>query len=628
MNPISRERASGYHGFLMLVCLLLSACGGADSGTADTTSADAQGTVDAQRYRRPRTGTTTTTTTTSTTSTNASTASSALTALPTGFVQCAGEWSATTCNFTGTTLLAYGANGSYMTASVRGPFDCSTGNAVIGDPVPGVAKACYVSAAALSSVATAPTTTTTTTTTSPTTTTTTTPSTTNGSTATSPATAVNSGTSGVQGSVSFTSTTADIPNPDRGFYGWAGNDFVNGYDSGSVQSAYNAGQRLVMAKIQLDAYRSTDLPDSFLTTLNSRLASVRSAGMKAVPLFNYDFGASGNDASPAQIKRHLEQLKPVLEANADVIPFMRAGFIGAWGEWHSSASGSSCIGTNAGKVSCASADANRAIVRDALLANVPATTQIGFRYPSDLMKWYPSATQQNRAGMHNDCFQAGPTDSFTYTNTSQRTYIQALTDNTAFGGENCNNAETPLRNTCADILSEGKAYHLSWLNASDWSGFISAWKNGGCYAEVSRSMGYRLQLDALSHDTQVTKGGSLAVNVDLRNVGWARVFSERKLVVTLKHKTSGATISGSAGNLRNLSPQASSSTRVSVGVAIPAGAQAGDYDVYVSAPDIFTSTAGNPKFSVRFANADNASSAQTWDAGSGMFKTGSSVTIN
>jgi hypothetical protein len=542
-------------------------------------------------------------------------------------VQCAGEWSSTSCNFSGQTLLAYGAEGKYYTATVQGPFDCSTGNTVLGDPNPGISKACYVASTALASTATTSTTTTSstpTTTATGTTTTTTTTTTSSGSTGT----AVNSGTSGVQSSVSFASTTTDFPNPDRGFYGWAGNDFVNGYDSAGVQAAYNAGQRLVMAKIQLNSYRTTDLPDSFLSTLSSRFASLRAAGMKAVPLFNYDFSASGNDATPAQIKRHLEQLKPVLEANADIIPYMRAGFIGAWGEWHSSASGSSCIGTNAGQVSCSSADVNRAIVRDALLANVPSSTQIGFRYPSDLIKWYPTATQQSRAGVHNDCFQAGPTDSYTYTSTSQRTYAQALSDNTAFGGENCNNAETPLRTSCSDILSEGKAYHLAWLNASDWSGFISAWKNGGCYAEVSRSMGYRLQLDAMSHDTQVSRGGSLAVTVDLRNVGWARVFSARKLVVTLKHKTSGATIVGSAGNLRDLPPSATSSSRLSVGVTIPSGAQTGDYDVYLGSPDIFSSTASNPKFSVRFANADNAGSAQTWDAANAMFKTGAAVTIN
>jgi hypothetical protein len=419
-----------------------------------------------------------------------------------------------------------------------------------------------------------------------------------------------------------------LPSAERGFYGWSGSDFVNSYEASSVQAVYDAGQRLAYARVQLGSYRTSDLPASWLSSLSARFASVRSAGMKVMLHFAYNYSAGGSDATAAQIKRHLEQLNPVLAANADVIPYMRAGFIGAWGEWHSSTSGNSCIGSNPSGTSCATADANRLIVRDALLANVPATTQVAFRYPSDLIKWYPSATQQSRAGMHNDCFLAGPTDSYTYTSTAQRTYAQALSANTAFGGETCGDAETPLRMGCSDILSEGPAYHVAWLNSSDWAGFITAWRNGGCLTQVSGYMGYRFQLDAVSHDTQVTRGASVAVAVDLRNVGWARIFSARKLVVTLKHRTSGATITGSAGDLRTLAPQASSSTRLSVGVTIPSDAQTGDYDVYLSAPDIFTTTAGDPRFAVRFANADNAGQGQTWEASTARFKAGTALRVN
>jgi hypothetical protein len=393
-----------------------------------------------------------------------------------------------------------------------------------------------------------------------------------------------------------------------------------------VQSSYNAGMRLVLAKVQLDSYRTSDLPASFLSTLNTRFASLRSMGMKATVWFNYDFSATGNDASAAQIKRHLEQLRPVLAANADVIPHMRAGFIGAWGEWHSSKSGNSC-GYNAGSTTCTTADINRAIVRDALLANVPATTQIGFRYPADLMKWYPSPTQQKRAGAHNDCLLSGPTDTGTYQNSTQRPYVQALSAQTAFGGETCQ-GETPWRTTCNDILTEGKQYHLTWLNSGYAPAMINAWKSGGCYAQVSGFMGYRVQLDSATHDTQVWRGGTLPLSVNLRNVGWSRMFSDRALVVQLRHKSTGAVITARAGNLATLTPQATASTAQAVSVTVPADAATGDYDVYLSAPDVFPATAGDPRFSVRFANADNSGAGQTWDAAGARFKLGTTVRVN
>jgi len=558
-----------------ILCAALTACGG---GSASDPGAD--------------TGT----------GTGATAASASTT--PT-WTQCAGEGE--TCSFSGTRSVKYGVDASAVVDTFTNSVNCS--NSTFGDPAVGQWKACWYDASTTVAAAS-----------------TDTPSTPAAPSTTTPSStaATNVSTSGVQTKANFSGTTTDFPNPDRGFYGWAGGDFVSGFDLGSVQAAYSAGQRLVLATVQIGSYRTSDFPASFLSTLSSRLAAVRSAGMKVTLMFSYDQTAGGQDASAAQIKRHLEQLQPVLAANADVIPFMRAGFIGAWGEWHSSQSGNSC-GYNSGSTSCATADANRLIVRDALLANVPSTTQIGFRYPSDLIKWYPSATQQSRVGMHNDCYLSGPSDTGTYSDNSQRAYAQSLSSSTGFGGETCD-GETSLRNSCADILNEGAQYHLAWLNLNYSTTFINAWKSGGCYAQVSRSMGYRIQLDALSHDNQVARGGSVAVAVDLRNVGWARMFTARQLVVTLKHKTSGALITGAAGDLRTLASQASGSTRVNVGVAIPSGAATGDYDVYVSAPDVFTSTAGNPNFAVRFANAD--SGTQAWDGSAARFKAGTTLTIN
>jgi hypothetical protein len=498
---------------------------------------------------------------------------------PAGYTPCAAENQR--CSFSGAANVIYGARGTWTPPrSFNGGVDC--GNAVFGDPLQGVVKACYVNAA----------------------------------TPAPPPTITQT----------FSATSADFPNPERGFYGWSGSDFVTRYDANSVKATSDAGMRLLLALVQLDNFRSADLSADWLRALDASFAKVRAAGMKVTLAVSYDFTAGGKDATAAQIKRHLEQLKPVLAANADVIPYMRAGFIGAWGEWHSSQSGNSCGYNSPANITCEVADANRVIVRDALFANVPSTTQIGFRYPPDLQKWYPSPRQQSRAGMHNDCFLAGPTDTGTYAVPGSRAYAQALSENAAFGGETCN-AGKPARDTCADILSEGAQYHVAWLNINYAPSFITAWKAGGCFNEVSRSIGYRLQLDAISHAASVARGNTLSVSVDLRNVGWARIFSDRPLVVTLKHVASGNTINAAAGNLRELSSQAIASTRVTVNVTIPASAASGDYEMALSAPDVFAAVATDARFAVRFAIADNPATGQAWEGGSGVFKTGTAVSV-
>lgn len=428
-------------------------------------------------------------------------------------------------------------------------------------------------------------------------------------------------------SLGFLPSDGDFPNPDRGFYTHPGaSDFVAGLDPSTLRSALAAGRRLLMARVQLDAWRDDDLPPWLLAALDQRLSQVREAGLKVTLLFNYDFSEAGQDASAERIRGHLRQLKPVLAAHAAVIPFMRAGFIGAWGEWHSSVAGNSCQGPPSSP-ECQAAQARRLIVRDALLDNVPETTQIGIRYPTDLMQWYPDPLQQRRLGLHNDCFLAGPSDTGTYQRAGQREYAQVLSAHTAFGGETCVSGQTPVRDACADILSEGRRYHLAWLNADYAASVIAGWKVQGCLAQVSAFMGYRLQLDALAHAGEVATGEPLVVDVDLRNVGWARLFTPRRLVVTLRHRDTGATWSAAAGDLRELPPQASASSRIRVTLTVPAAAQPGDHEVWLGVPDAFAATQADPRFAVRFANADSAHAQQGWSATQGRFRAGSTVYV-
>ena len=201
-------------------------------------------------------------------------------------------------------------------------------------------------------------------------------------------------------------------------------------------------------------------------------------------------------------------------------------------------------------------------------------------------------------------------------------YAQQLSAYTTWGGETCGSLST--QGTRSPLV-EGPQYHLSNLR-DDW-GPVTQW-SASDIATVGTYMGYRFQLDDISHPSTVSAGSTMTVNVDLRNVGWARIMSARKLVVTLVNKTTGATFSGTATtDLRTLAPQASSSSLVTVNVAVPSTAATGAYDVLLSIPDIFPTTASDVRYSVRFANADNSGMNQAWNTSSGGFKAGTTVTV-
>ncbi|MGV3623355.1 MAG: DUF4874 domain-containing protein [Archangium sp.] len=430
---------------------------------------------------------------------------------------------------------------------------------------------------------------------------------------------VDAGVSVDAGSVTatFSPTTASFPNPERGWYVWASSDFGASLDVAAIDDAYDDGVRIVYAMVNLQAFRTSAISQTYLDALSARLATLRSHGVKAVLRFVYDYTAGGNDATASRIASHLQQLAPVLSANADAIAIFQAGFIGAWGEWHSSKNSNSYgYMTNAG-VTEAIADANRLVVRDAIYAAVPAGIPVAFRYPGDLIKWYPSASQQSRAGLHNDCWLAGPNDTGTYDSQAQRTYIAALSANAAFGGETCD-ASNQLRTSCDDVRSEGAQYHLAYLNSEYFDGFFTSWMSGGCYDEVGRTMGYRLQLDALRHPARAAAGATVRVEVDLRNVGWAKLFSARPLMVKVGPSTASSQLL-----LSSLASQATTSTTVSVDVALPSSP--GTYAVELSAPDVHASTATDARFAIRFANAD--AGGQQWNATRAAFVTGTSITV-
>jgi hypothetical protein len=433
-------------------------------------------------------------------------------------------------------------------------------------------------------------------------------------------------------SATFSSTTAEIPNPERGLSKQWQN--LSDLTPAWLTAHHDAGYRLVMHRQLLAPYWNVaTLPQSFLDALNAGAALHRSTGTKIVMQFSYDNVGGGPEPTLSTILGHIAQLKPFFTANADVITAVHSGFIGTYGEW--------AFSTEPSVGNPTPSAATRIAVRDALYAAVPAGIQIGFRSLADLRTWYPTpltATQafssinQARSGVHNDCFLNNNDDAGTYwalgvsptgrtpADNIFRAYHQQISPFTTTGGENCGDGQFKA---CSDVLTDGALYHWRYLR-DDWGTiFHDGWKAQGCYPQIKRSLGYRFQLDAISHPTNAASGTSVDFAIDLRNIGWARMFSPRKLVVTLANKVTGVVIAGSAGDMRFCSSQATYSTRFVVPVAVPS---AGTYDVYVSMPDIWPGTKDKADYAVRFANADDAAKGQAWDAANFRFKMGTTLT--
>ena len=435
-------------------------------------------------------------------------------------------------------------------------------------------------------------------------------------------------------SADFRFTEADLANPERGFYQAADTD-LDALGAAFVARAYAKGDRLIYARINLEPYRDSDLPAAFLDRIDAAFETARQGGVKLIvrATYNYPRGETqyrdARDASLARVSAHLTQLKPLLQRNEDVIAFMQAGFIGAWGEWHTSSND-------------LTTPESRTRIKDALLDATPVTRFVQFRYPPYIQAWTPKLPDLDaaldgsfRIGFHNDCFLASDTDVGTYDEAAdprerERRYADAQGDLAPFGGETCNPADDPdprPRTACADILGEGARYNLTYLNDGYYRRlFHDNWRKQGCIDEVRRRMGYRFALVKVSHPAAIAPGGVFSVSLVFRNSGWARLYNPRPVEILLRDRASGAVrrLPTRGADPRRWLPGADTSETLTA--ALPndvSGAQ----EVWLALPDAGPRLKDDPRFAIRLANADDGAKGQGWDEQRGAFALGTTVDV-
>jgi hypothetical protein len=396
--------------------------------------------------------------------------------------------------------------------------------------------------------------------------------------------------------VKFAPSTEQYISPERGFWRFVDDDFAKVSDA-NLAALYDEGLTLGYGVVLLDKYRRQDLPPEFLAQLETRFAATRKTGIKIILRFAYNYPSSSSeyenakDAPLKNVLRHIEQLTPVLRKNSDVIAAFQAGFIGAWGEGHTSSN-------------ALDSDENKAIIRDALLAAVPPQVPLQWRYPADLIGWQKAGALA-RFGFHNDCFLSSPTDVGTYAEdekprTEQRKLMAALTDTHFHSVETCDADKTQLRNDCAFILTEGAEFHVSGINREYYRAFHERWEKDGCLPEITAKMGYRLRLVEAKFE-----GEKIAVTIV--NDGWARLARPRNL--ELGHNGKVVAVEGQTLD------------QIGAGEQLTFTAQLGNMEktneFCLAAPDPNESLKSDARYATRFANADSAT--QKWRDGAFCF---------
>ena len=425
--------------------------------------------------------------------------------------------------------------------------------------------------------------------------------------------------------ITYAASAEDFANPERGFF---------------VQRSYNparANARPLMADefravrdrqislvrmlYSLAAHRESPIPAEYLARIEADFATARQAGVKLIPRFAYNSGPIGAPDAPIErMLAHLDQLTPVLRANADVLAFLEAGFAGAWGEWHSSTNGLFTSGTGAPPT----VNEKTRALAEKLLAALPVDRMIALRCPrfkTDLFGEAPltaaeafSGTPRARTGAINDCFLASPNDSGTFTKRMAEEKAFYHQDNLYVpqGGETCStSAGAQPFIGCANALKEMAYQRYSTLNIDYQRGVLNGWDTGGCMPEVRRRLGYRHRLVDSRAPESVRPGGTFSLTLSVVNDGFANLYNPRPLEVVLRHQPTGRLYRlQTTEDPRRWVPGEPRTVELTGGV--PVDAATGAYDVLLHLPDAAATLRDRPEFAVRFANDD------VWEPASGM----------
>ncbi|MEV6266899.1 DUF4832 domain-containing protein [Kribbella sp. NPDC051936] len=439
-------------------------------------------------------------------------------------------------------------------------------------------------------------------------------------------------------STTHTYSTSDevIANPERGFYhhtethyradgsGYAPLDLTT---LRTFRTQENITQ--ILRVFYLEKFASQDAIDKqYLDLVRADFRTARAAGVKVIVRFAYALPGAGwppptpyGDAPVARVLKHIQQLTPVLRDNADVIELVQSGFVGLWGEGYYTDHFSDP--QDPSQVSDQNW-ADRKAVTDALLKALPKDRMIQVRTPYMKQRMYgvPTGTAGAltaeqaydgspvaRIGHHNDCFLASPDDFGTYLSDPielDKDFVAQDTNYVPEGGETC--AVNPPRSEWDSAAAEMARLHVSFLNTDYNKDVLGSW---GDNLEVAKQkLGYRFALD---RSTVTTRRGTVQVDLQVRNDGWAAPYNPRRVQLIFQSAKHTYKVDVPADPRRW---GAGTTTSLSWKVAAPP--VPGTYKLLLNLPDPRLST--RPDYSIRLANNG------TWQPGTGYNDLGQTVT--
>ncbi len=450
---------------------------------------------------------------------------------------------------------------------------------------------------------------------------------------------INVGTSQVQissqlkdANIEYSETTDTIENPTVGYTStiW----YTCKPDNTPV---YNPTANLVLMFIDIGGFSSGangstdddgnytegsdyDLDGTFFTNLRATFENCRKNGCTIAVRFRYDANGKTNPEPSTfdKVLSHIKQIQDdgILEDYKDILCFVETGFVGAWGEQHS------------GKYTSLE---YKAKLLDAMLDCVPEEIPVTVRTPNTFATWanismsdlntYVPTGEALRVGMYNDGYMGSDTDlgTFMFNREQETNWLSRQTITSYYGGEFSGNLDWAKKYDTylpQNAIPEMYKTHLSYINSNIYNLYkdytfskdydVANVDNSAYYGQtvhkfIRDHLGYRFVLRSSKLSEQIYQGGTLNLDFNVENTGFANPLKHQKVEIILEKD--GKYISTPV-DLNTMEWYSCTTTNSKISLKVPAGLEAGDWNVYIRMSVGNQDISDSYKRCVRFANSD------------------------
>lgn len=309
-----------------------------------------------------------------------------------------------------------------------------------------------------------------------------------------------------------------VINPERGWYVQ-----VDTKDEDSIREYYDSEEQFRIVLLALDLSGEENQPEiseEKLGELAESLEECKKIGMAAVVRAAYSFSGE-NYQEPASfdyVLNHVQQLSKVLNSYKGVVIAVQAGFIGPYGEWHSS-----CYMETA-----PDGVPYRVTLISKLLETLDESIAINVRRPMFIREAAFYRLETDRLGLHNDALLSTKDDMGTYTEegyerAAELSWAEREVKTVINGGETTNISEyTKIDNAVEEFRKLKLTYLNRYYNMEVWRQWknesFQGW-NGADY--IREHLGYRLHLSSVKLPEYWRRGRNFTLRLRVENTGFS-----------------------------------------------------------------------------------------------------------